>query len=166
MDGDASDMTEFIPSVRPEFIAHPILTDGIDKVKTFIETLYEKNQPDVLRDWLNEIFTEELSRKSRTTKIVETTERAEHVEIAVHLLHCHMKLEERRLQLASILLKWIPLLSRSEGSASLWKVLFEKETSFPYSFLDALLSECMQIWSSSHTASCGKWRSGAGSISW
>ena len=157
MDGDASDMTEFVSSNRPETIPHPKLCDGIDKVKGFVEAMYEKNQPDVLRVWLNEIFAEDLPFKAFRGKRVEVTERAEQVEVALHLLHCHMKLEERRLQLASLLLKWVPLLSRSEGSIQLWKVLFDKETSFPYSFLDALLSECMQVWSWSHVLSCRNW---------
>lgn len=157
LDGDASDMTRFLSLDFPEAIVPPRSIDGIDAIKKFIDQVYEKNQADVLETWLDETIVEEAPRRAKRTKLINSAERVDLVDLATYLLQSHLSLKERRERFASILLKWVPLLSRSRGSPELWQDIFSDESSFQASLSNALLSGCMQIWCESHISFCRTW---------
>jgi hypothetical protein len=157
LDGDASDMTRFVSLDIPEAIVPARSIDGIDAIKNFINQVYEKNQADVLEAWLDDTIVEEAARRVKRTKPIKSAERVDLVDLATHLFQSHLSLKERRERFASLLLKWVPLLSRSRGSPELWQHIFSDESSFQASLSNALLSGCMQIWCESHISSCRTW---------
>ncbi|KAL3924917.1 MAG: hypothetical protein SGILL_000752 [Bacillariaceae sp.] len=56
LDGDASEMTQFLGFHDSTSIKYPASLDDIDAIKEFLAQVFEDNMPNILEDWLGEHF--------------------------------------------------------------------------------------------------------------
>lgn len=149
---DSADMPDFVSiDGSPSTLSNR--DDSIAFIKSLIETAVDRKVWRVVDNWLQQ----NIHHLQMKAAVLDTDNGFTMVDIAVQLLQsfCGMKLNDEGLQ--SVILKWIPVLSRSQGSDELWRLLFSQTDWPPTSLIDSLLSTCMVSWSQWHVSSCCDW---------
>jgi hypothetical protein len=149
---ESTDMPDFVSIDGPPSTLSKH-DDSMALIKSLIGTAVDRKVWRRVDNWLQQ-NTHHLQMKSA---VLDTDNGFAMVDIAIQLLQsCRgMKLNDEGLQ--SVILKWIPVLSRSQGSDELWRLLFSQTDWPPTSLVDSLLSMCMASWSQLHVSSCCDW---------
>jgi hypothetical protein len=149
---ESSDMAEFVsidgsPSILPNH------DDSMALIKSLIGTAVDRKVWIRVDNWLEQ----NIHRLQMKSTVLDSENVCVMVDITIQLLQSFrgMKLNDEGLQ--SVILKWIPVLSRSQGSDDLWRLLFSQTGWPPTSLVDSLLSMCMASWSQRHVSSCCDW---------
>ena len=159
LDGDASDMTTFLMSGIDNPPETPEKLDDVEAVQTFLNSIFEENNPSLVDEWLENNFRNPqvpLKRRRRRQNDHENQPKLGGAILSSLLLDCYIQLDRKVEGMASTLVKWVPVLSASDGSPELWKRLFA-EGQKPSFLWENLVSRCSQTWNHTHVVSCRLW---------
>mmetsp|Transcript_59446 Transcript_59446/g.145493 ORF Transcript_59446/g.145493 Transcript_59446/m.145493 type:complete len:1801 (-) Transcript_59446:117-5519(-) len=159
LDGDTSDMTKFLEFRLANNLAAPTTADDASAVKEFLHATFGEDERRLLNDWLSIQYSHPMipkRKRRRGGKEVETLKNVDGVDIAIWLMQLYADLQRKVESLASIVVKWVPLLSADKGSSDLWKIIFA-DGQKPSIMWDNLLSRCLQIWTHVHATQCRDW---------
>eukprot|EP00521_Asterionellopsis_glacialis_P018192 CAMPEP_0195299240 /NCGR_PEP_ID=MMETSP0707-20130614/25137_1 /TAXON_ID=33640 /ORGANISM="Asterionellopsis glacialis, Strain CCMP134" /LENGTH=758 /DNA_ID=CAMNT_0040361581 /DNA_START=92 /DNA_END=2368 /DNA_ORIENTATION=- len=142
--------------------------NGIGKADEDIESLIERYCETsaflLLEGWLQNLFDDITSKQPErpSAKVVcapSNVHFTKFVNVSVHLLEAHLKRPVQHDYMTRIVLKWVPVLTESNGSSTLWGVLFDSlwDKCPSQDVWDQLLSRCLQYWRQSHISSCHAW---------
>lgn len=158
LEGNASDMAEFRVFSKNEASLYQGALDNPDEIENFLNLVFERDEAYQLDEWLKcnfgQHFTEPESRKRKHDAI--TGQKIKPDALAFLLLNAFSSLERKTESLGCCILKWVPKLSISKGSAKLWKLLL-LEGQKPLSMWKNLISRCGECWSHSHVSHCRDW---------
>ncbi len=157
MEADASDMTTFVLFENKEIVSPPKLTDDAKSIQNFLKQTFEENKPHTLDNWLHQIIFEQiLPVKAKRRHAEKYPPMVNNEELSYFLLQCYIELERKVEGVASLLVKWIPKLTSSNGSPRLWRILFA-DGQKPAFMWDNLVSRCFQVWNYAHMVECREW---------
>jgi hypothetical protein len=159
LDGDASDMTSFLPCGMDNPPKTPEKLDDIGAIREFLHCIFEENKPSLVDEWLDSNFRKPqipLKKRRRRKNDHENPSKLGGAILSSLLLDCYIQLDRKVEGMASILVKWVPILSASDGSPELWKKLFA-EGQKPTFLWENLVSRCCQTWNHTHIVSCRLW---------
>jgi hypothetical protein len=149
---ESPDLPEFVlmdgaPKTLPD------LDDDMASIKSLIGTAVDRKGWRGLDNWL-ERNIRHLQMKSA---LLDTDSGCVVDDIAIQLLESFRGMKHTDEGLQAVILKWVPVLSRSRGKDKLWRLLFSQTDWPPASLVDSLLSMCMASWSQQHVSSCCGW---------
>jgi integrator complex subunit 1 len=167
LDGNAAEMTVFLRLGSVNVVDYPPKGDEVEENQRFLNHVFQHNNPKLLDDWLNQHFvapeTFDKGRVRKQQTLAPPKPSLCHHVFAVLMLECYIQLERKVESLASIILSWVPRMSRSTGSPKLWKMLFA-EGQKPSFFWENLLTRCLQCWTRNHICSCRSWLLSEGKV--
>jgi len=123
--------------------------------KPKIESGIKGDDAGELEECLNTYLTEELEARMETQS---GGERLTPVDVCLEILRCYMELEQENDRAALLVLKWVPLLLRDQGSHEFWRALFSKSNNPSIRrVLDDLVSKCVTGWDDYHVQTFVDW---------
>lgn len=143
-----TDTLEFIPVEKPSVA-------GVREApaKSIIENGVKGDDGGILEAFLNRC-----AHPVQPSKLSETEDTMHPVDVCVHLLRCFDELSQKNERAALLILKWIPLLSREQGSTDFWKLLFSaSDNPMPQRVRDDVITVCVSCWIESHVEACVSW---------
>eukprot|EP00934_Nitzschia_sp_Nitz4_P006870 Nitzschia sp. Nitz4//scaffold142_size57810//11162//17644//NITZ4_006492-RA/size57810-augustus-gene-0.32-mRNA-1//-1//CDS//3329536379//6860//frame0 len=157
LDGDASDMTEFLNCQSSMVSTKPMSLDDPICTLEFVQSLFESNQSTQLEQWLSTLCCSQNFSKFSPDLMFGNSEWEERrTTVAILLLQSFRDLERKTEDIGAAIVKWIPLLSTTTGNPDLWKLVFARGQK-PSFLWDNLASRCFQTWSQDHLSTCRKW---------
>ncbi len=154
LDGNTSDMTKFLE--HEYALPDEIAINDFDQVSSFLGSMFANDRVQLLERWLQESFDRPLMH-TRTRRGQDSSDTSLHgTDVAFLLLKSFSDLDRKTEGLGASIVKWVPRLSSSAGSARLWSILLAdgQKPSFLWS---NLVTRCCQAWSHDHVVSCRDW---------
>lgn len=148
---------------------------SINSIDTQINSAAISNDDDKLQDILDKVVGLENTSDLFTKKFLSNSSQVGDIEYEIEQIYsnpdqnenrsCKMAFsllstltQERKISSLKkgIVMKWVPLLTKSGGDSSIWNFLF-KTSSFRKDVLDNLLYRCVEVWSIEHIHTCQLW---------
>lgn len=121
------------------------------EAKHFFFPCIQKNRTDMIDSWFQNLVSTQapLARELKAKALLD---------MAIELLTLYRSLDNVRQETTWLLVKWIPVLSCSDGSPDLWELLFQDyQEPIINTGVANLLMKCATSWSERHVSHCKDW---------
>jgi hypothetical protein len=124
-----------------------------EDIKTFMVSCLRDNRIRIVDSWI-----EARLAKAGCAPFHPQSDDLLPTELAINLLQSFLSLEQQHSDTSTLILKWIPKLTRTSGNSGLWELLFRSTSNEANGItLDSVAAKCLLCWSTLHASQCIDW---------